>query len=148
MKKFIIIIIVVIVAIILAGFSVWFLQDSRKPDAGETESIVVGVQPLVDGSGLVYIADEQNFFRENGLNVTLKEYETGVSAVNGTLNGENDVAVAAEFVFVENVLKHDKVVGIGSISKSDTFEIIGRRDRGIVNVSDLRERRSAWPEGR
>jgi NitT/TauT family transport system substrate-binding protein len=137
MKKYFIVV-TVIVVIVFAGFTFWFLQNSRKPTVDVTQSIVVGVQPLVDASGLVYIADELNFFHGNGLNVTIKQYNTGLSAVDGTRVGENDIAVAAEFVLVENVLDHNNVTGFGSFSKSDTFEIIGRRDRGIENASDLR----------
>ena len=89
MKKIVVAVISAIVLIILVGFSVWFLQGSQKPAyAGEAASIVVGVQPLVDASGLVYIADEQNYFHDNGLNVTIKQYNTGLSAVTGTRDGE------------------------------------------------------------
>src|SRR5512140_1180602 len=100
-------------------------------------SIVIAYAPF-ESIALLTIADEQNLFKGNGLNVTLRKYNTGVGALDGMLDGEADMAVGAnEFPLVGKALKREGVCTIGSIAKSDFIYLIGRKDRGIKNVSDL-----------
>lgn len=63
--------IAVIAAIVIAGFGNWFLQNAKKNYAGQTESISIGIPPL-ESSALIYIAEDQHFFADNGLNVTVR----------------------------------------------------------------------------
>ena len=101
-------------------------------------SIVVAYAPF-ESIALLTIADEQNLFKGNGLNVTLRKYDTGVGALDGMLNGEADMAVGAnEFPLVGKAFKKEGICTIGSIAKSDFIYLIGRKDRGIENVSDLK----------
>ena len=61
------------------------------------ETLTVAMVPT-EFNALLYIAEAQNFFAANGLQVTLKEdYDSGASAAAGMLNGEADIALAAEF---------------------------------------------------
>jgi NitT/TauT family transport system substrate-binding protein len=137
MKRIVVAVIAVIVVIALVGFGAWYLQSSQKPYAGKPELITIGEPMLLESSGLIYIADDQHFFADNGLNVTIKKYDTGFNAVNGMLNDENDIAVATEFVLVENAFQQEKICSIGSIAKYQTYYIIGQKDKGIENASDL-----------
>ncbi len=92
------------------------------------------------------IADEQHFFADNGLNVTIKNYATGSDAVDNLLKGDNDIAVATEFIIVKNAFKNENIIGIGSIARSENnYLIIGRIDRGVENVSDLKGKKIGVP---
>jgi len=42
---------------------------------GKILSITIGTLPY-EGSALIYIAHEHNFFKANGLVITIKDYET------------------------------------------------------------------------
>jgi NitT/TauT family transport system substrate-binding protein len=147
LKRIVVAIITIFAVIALAGFYVWFIQNSQKPYAGETGSITIGEPTLIESSGLIYIADDQHFFADNGLNVTIKSYDTGFNAVNGMLKGENDIAVATEFVVVRKAFEQEKICSIGSIAKYQTYYIIGRKDKGIENVSDLSGKRIGYTRG-
>jgi len=49
---------------------------------------------------LIYIADEQGFFTANGLDITIKDYNSGAAAVEGMLKAEVDVTTCSEYVIV------------------------------------------------
>ncbi|WP_230742209.1 ABC transporter substrate-binding protein [Methanooceanicella nereidis] len=138
MKKTVITLIAAIIIIALIGSGVWYLQNSRNQISVEMESITVGMSPNIDSAALIIIADDQHYFADNGLNVTIKDYDVGLRAVNGMLNNENDIAIATEFVLVEKVFDQEKIYGFASIAKYEDKVIIGRSDHGIKNVSDLK----------
>jgi NitT/TauT family transport system substrate-binding protein len=102
--------------------------------------IALGTSPL-DTSGLIWIAEERGYFAENGLNVEIKLFDAGKYAVHALLDGKLDVATAAEFVFVGTAMKNERLQTIGSIAKQEFHYLIGRTDRGIEKVSDLKGKR-------
>jgi NitT/TauT family transport system substrate-binding protein len=147
MKKAIAGLIAIALVIFLVVSGAWYLQNSRKPFAGTPESITIGVSPLFDSSALIYIADEQRYFKDNGLNVTIKTYCAGLKAVDGLLNHENDIAVASEFIIVSKAFRHEEILGIGTVARYQNEFIIGRKDRGIEDISDLAGKKIGIPRG-
>ena len=120
-----------------------------KPPAGTPESMVVGLPSPPESSALVYIADEQHFFADNGLNVTIKEYDTGVNAVNDMITTNSpDIAVATEYIIVGKAFEQEKIYGIGSIARQEIF--YHRRPERPWNSERFRPRRgkrSVSPRG-
>jgi sulfonate transport system substrate-binding protein len=116
-------------------------QNNWGSFAGKSESITVAYSPF-ESITLFWVAENQNFFIQNGLNVISLKYDTGAGALNGILNGEADIAVGAnEFPLTLRALDNEKIRTIGSISKSEFIYIVGRADHGIENVSDLNGKR-------
>jgi len=105
------------------------------------ESITVAYAPF-ESTTLFWIAQDQNFFSQNGLNVTPRRYDTGVGSLDGMVNGEADIVVGPnEFPLVGRALQKAGIRTIGSIAKSEFIYLIARRDRGIEKVSDLKGKR-------
>ena len=103
-----------------------------------TESLTVAYSPF-EATALFWIAQDQNFFGQNGLNVTPHRYDTGVGSLDGLLNGEADLVVGtSEFPLVGRALQKERIRIIGTIAKSEFIYLIGRKDRGIEKVSDLK----------
>jgi NitT/TauT family transport system substrate-binding protein len=138
---------IAISVVVLLVIGAWYLLNSQKVYTGMPVSITIGEPMLLESSGLIYIADDRHFFADNGLNVTIKSYDTGYNAVNGMLNKENDIAVATEFVIVGKALEQEKICSIGIIAKYQTYYIIGRIDNGIENASDLGGKRIGYTRG-
>ena len=90
---------------------------------------------------LVYVAQDRKYFAENGLNVTIQDYEAGKLAVDALIAGKADVATAADFVFVTQKFNHPDLVTIGTIATGDVMGFVARRDRGIENYKDLKGKR-------
>jgi NitT/TauT family transport system substrate-binding protein len=139
MRKTVAGLIAVAIIIVLAASGLWYLQNTGKSPAVTPESLVVGLPSPPESSALVYIAEDQHLFADNGLNVSIKEYDTGLHAVNDMIAEKNpDIAVAAEYIIVGKAFQREKIYGVASISRQDIFSIVGRKDHGIQNVSDLK----------
>ena len=96
----------VAVAVIVAAIVVWFVLRQPPERTGPVDKITLGAY-TGDTAALVWIAEDQGFFVENDLEVTIKGYEAGKLAADALLAGEVDVTTSAEFVFVSNAFDHD-----------------------------------------
>lgn len=130
--------IAVIVMITLAGLGTWSLLNSQRSAAKPVESITVAYSPY-ETSALFWIAVDQRFFEENGLNLTLRKYDSGAASLDGVINGEANIAVGvSEFPLTRKAFQGASVRAIGNIDKGDFIYIVARKDRGIGDASDLK----------
>ena len=89
-------------------------------------------------ASLIYIAQDQQYFAANGINLTIKNFPTGVAAVNAMLSGQVDVSVATEFVVVQEALQNAGTYTFASVSKGLDLYIVTRVETGIRNAFDLK----------
>jgi NitT/TauT family transport system substrate-binding protein len=143
MKKLIIIAIFML-ALTIVGFLL--ISQQKAGFSGTPEEITLGA-PALETNALVYVAEDQGYFKKNGLNVTLKKYDSGGAAVPGLLKNETDLAIASEFVMVNAIFHKDDIRALGSIDKFENMFIIARKNRGIESVRDLKNRTIGVPEG-
>ena len=136
MKKIVVVGITGLVVIVLVVLGAWYYLSSKPVYSGTPESITIGGSSS-EYSGLIYIAEDQGFFTRNGLNVTMIDYNSGPSSINGLLNGDVDVWLAPEFTVVGNVFDNENISIIGCIDKYQSVYLIARIDEGIENISDL-----------
>lgn len=130
MKRALIAITVVVSTI---GAIVGGASCSRAP-----EPLTVAWSPF-ESTALVWIAEDQGYFARNGLNLTLRKYDTGAASLDGMLAGEADIAVGTtEFPLVRRAFQKEKIHIIAIIDRSQFVYLVGRKDRGIENVSDLK----------
>jgi ABC-type nitrate/sulfonate/bicarbonate transport system substrate-binding protein len=135
-KKTITIATVLLIAVIIIGSFVYL--NSQKPYNGQMESINVAYSPF-ESLTLFWVAENQNLFSQNGLNVTAHKYDTGAGALASVLNGEDDIVVGTtEFPLTANILNGALIRTISSIAKSEFVYLVGRVDRGIHEISDLK----------
>ena len=73
--------------------------------------------------------------------MTIKENDTGIATTDALLKGEADLATMAEFLMVGNTLQKQRLSILGTMDKTMTIVLIGLRNRGITEVSDLAGRR-------
>ncbi|MBI4330234.1 MAG: ABC transporter substrate-binding protein [Chloroflexi bacterium] len=108
------------------------------------DSITVATETNA-ASSLIFIAEEQNYFAANGLNATFKDYGSGLAAVDGMLRGEVDIGRAAEYVIVGKAFTKESIRTLGSIDRFQQHYIVGRKDRGIDTVSELKGKKIGVP---
>jgi ABC-type nitrate/sulfonate/bicarbonate transport system substrate-binding protein len=136
LKRFAILVTTIVLVVVITSVSFFYLNSTQN--AGKLESIDVAYSPF-ESLALFWVAQEQGFFTQNALNVTVHKYDSGAGALGGVINGEADIAVGtAEFPLVTRALNHESVQTMGSISKSNFVYLITRADRGISNISDLK----------
>jgi ABC-type nitrate/sulfonate/bicarbonate transport system substrate-binding protein len=125
-------------AIAAAASGVFFYANSRRGYTGKMDSIIMAYAPF-ESTALVWIAEDQRYFIRNGLNITARKYDSGVGALDGMLNGDADLTVGAnEFPLVGRAFSKEKIRTIAGMARSEFIYLIGRKDRGIEKVSDLR----------
>ena len=129
-------IILAFLSVVSCGFALW--ACSSGSDSGKMETLTVAVVPT-ELNALFYVAEAQKLFAAKGLQVTLKEkYDSGASAAAGMLNGEADIALAAEFPIVRQIFNKKDITSFGTIAKYENTYIIWRTDSGIKTVQDLK----------
>lgn len=126
----------VVLLFLAAAIGLW--SCSRGEYSGKVETITIGTVPTEINAPL-YIAEAQDFFARNGLQVTIKEdYDSGATATAGMLNGEADVATASEFVTVRQILNKKDLINFGTIAKYENTFIVWHTDSGIKTLQDLK----------
>ncbi len=115
-------------------------QQKSQP-AGTAEKITLAAATGHPGS-LVYIAEELGYFKNNGLEITINEYEAGKLAVDALLAGKADVATGSEFVFVSHSFDNPDLKTFGTIATAQTCKLISRKDHGIEKLGEIT---TVWP---
>ena len=132
------IIVVAVVLVLTILLSSFLYVNYFQNDAAKLESIDVAYSPF-ESLALFWVAQEQGFFVQNDLNVTVHRYDSGAGALGGVISGEADIAVGtAEFPLVIRALDQEPIQTMAVISKSNFIYLVGRADRGISEVSDLK----------
>jgi len=87
----------------------------------------------------VYIAQNQGYFENEGLDITIKEYGSGKAATESMFNGEVDISTVADMPVVLNSFSREDFCIISTFTSSyDFVKIIARKDTGIRTGADLK----------
>ncbi len=139
--KIILVTIVVFLVPLVSGSLLYFYSPK------EPESLDVAY-PSFESVALYWIAQNQSFFKMNGLIVTSHVYTTGAGSLDGLLRGEADIAVGpAEYPVVARTFQNEKLQIIGTVDKIEFIYLVGRKDRGINAVTDLAGKRVGTASG-
>jgi NitT/TauT family transport system substrate-binding protein len=90
-----------------------------------------------EAGALVYVAEDQGYFKKNGLEVTIKDYESGKAAADVLIDGEADICTSAGFVFVSNSFDYADLRVLGTVATVEVKELVARKDKGITTTDDL-----------
>lgn len=128
---------VVIILLILAAH-LWNPAGNALALGEPRETLSLGTV-RIQRSALVLIADAKGYFADEGLDVALKFYDSGLLAVNDMLAGKLDLSTAAPLVVVNKNLdyNHPKLKILTEVGKSEDIRIVGRKDHGLTNPRDL-----------
>src|SRR5574340_691375 len=85
--------VVLAITIVVSLFFVSFIYLNSQSHKIEKLDSVSVAYPKFESVALLWVASQQGFFEENGLNVTLHRYDTGVASLNAVLSNEADIAV-------------------------------------------------------
>ncbi len=140
-KKSWIILILSVAVLLIAGASAWIYsrKNSSQQQVNQKPIETLKVGSVSEFSMLILAAERQGFFERNGLDVQITKYPTGVAAFQGLKNKQVDISAAADFVGVRNSFDNQDYKIIASIMDTpELFRIVGRKDKGIQNPSDLK----------
>lgn len=132
----------VIISILTAGGLYYYFHTassdaslSFEPYTGPRETIRIG--NIGEFSLFNLIAQHEGFFEKHGLDAQITEYTSGPPAMAALLKGDEDIAIAAEFVGVSHIFNNPDLRVLSQVSKHYAFQMIGRKDKGIQKPEDL-----------
>lgn len=129
--------------------------STDEPEPELIGSLTVGLTPFI-GEAALFVADEKGFFRDEGLEVTLKVNNSGRESVRQLLSGEIEIAHVAETPILYTIMDPDYVTGekVGElqilanmIHANRIQSVLARRDAGIEEPQDIRGKRVALAGG-
>jgi NitT/TauT family transport system substrate-binding protein len=112
-------------------------QKAQQP----IDKIRLGVETSVLSSP-VWIAEDKGYFQIEGLDVQIKEFGSGKTALRTMLNdGSLDMVTAAQTPIMFSSFNRNDYAIIAIMTYSDNdVKVLGRKDQGIANPSDLKGR--------
>lgn len=113
------------------------------------ELIPITVAPTtLPGSAPIFVAREQGFFREAGLDATVRTYAAGRLALADLLAGKVDVAMVADTPIARSALDGRRPVVLATVDEIEGANyIVARKDRGITKATDLSGKRLGLLQG-
>jgi NitT/TauT family transport system substrate-binding protein len=126
--------------VVLGAVIIWtqlanYMNSSPVLYNGPMEHITTG--NVGEYSSLAIIAHEKGFFKNNGVDVVMRDYASGPEAVADMLAGKIDTATAADFVGVSNSFKYKDLRILTTQMRADSFFMAARRDRNITSPAEL-----------
>jgi sulfonate transport system substrate-binding protein len=116
-----------------------FFGLSLTAHAGER--VVIGISSALT-STLNIIAQQQNYFSQQGVDAEIRVIASGSKAVAMMLNDEIDISESAIFALVSSSFSRRdfRIYTQTSISGNDNM-IVARKDKGIRKITDLKGKR-------
>jgi NitT/TauT family transport system substrate-binding protein len=124
---------------VLAGCSA-VTGSSSSGGTLEKKSIVIDAFPAIDSTGL-FIAQEKDLFKQQGLNVTIKLATTSQAAIDGQLSGEYDITSADYVTYIDNVLMKKaplRIVGESSFLQPNVLTLLVKPGSSVQKVAELK----------
>jgi len=129
--------ILVVMLILLATISWLMYKDRVSNQIGKNLDTLNISAYAGDFTTLIWLAQANNLFEKNGLNVTIEEHDNGVAPLEDLIAQKADVATAAEFVFVSHYFNNQKLKIISQIDQADAIYVIAKKSAGINSPEDL-----------
>ena len=93
-----------------------------------------------EGAALLYIADQEGFFRRNDIVVAVADVATPGAGLEAMMQGEADLALIGQSLVVDRALRGEEIKVIASTSIIFTWRLVGPRS-GIDEPVDLTGKR-------
>lgn len=126
--------------ILLCIGGVWIVRAvSTSPKPHVVEKLRVGAEKGLL-AGAVWVAEQNGYFRDEGIDVEIEEFPSGRAAFESLLHDRRlDVATVAQTpVVFQSFQRNDFEIIAAMVSSTNDVKILARRDAGITEPEDLR----------
>lgn len=126
---------------VLIGFAVWFFFFQKQPQgySGQTEEVKIEMAlRMPEFRSLINLADDLGYFSKNGVKVSLNYQNSSADVIKNLKEGKIDIGAVGDFTFVSESFSNENISILTSFTKSDNVVLIGRKDEGISEASDLK----------
>ncbi len=125
---------------VLAGCSAASQGSGSGGGKLEKTNITVDAFQAIDSAGL-FVALQQGLFKQQGLNVTIKQTTTSQSAIDGQLKGQYDITSADYVTYVDNVLLKKaslRIIGESSFLQPNVLTLLAKPGSSVQTVGQLK----------
>ncbi len=131
----------IIVVIIAVGTWVWRTQNSVEKKNRHLNKLTIATISPSFTSYSVYVAKEEGFFEDQGLDVTLQPYPHGTATLNALVERKAEFATCSETPFMHAILRGAEIYALATtVTAEKHLAIVARKDKGISDPKDLRNK--------
>ena len=137
-------ILVGVVAVIVVGVGVgfWFMQRQSKapPYIGPVEKVTLGVETSLLPAA-VWIAENKGYFQEEGLDLTIEEFNSGKASLVAMLEGNKDIDISAAAptpIMFNSFDRQDFYIFSTFAYAFEDIKVVANKDSGINIAEDLK----------
>ena len=142
--------IIAVVVMASVGISAWYLlRQVDNGNSGSVEEVTLGVESSLLPAA-VWVSENKGYFREQGLNLTIKEFDSGRLSLLAMLRGDEGVdvcTVAPTPIMFNSFDRQDFSIFATFVHSYDDVKVIARKDVGITTAADLMGKRIGTPSG-
>ncbi len=134
-------------ALILSGYF-WTTQTQPSPTEEPLLKATLGVEASLLPAA-VWISEEKGYFQEYGLDLTIKEFDSGRQSLMAMLEGNQgiDISTVAPTPIMLNSFERSDFSVFGTfVSSYEDVKVIARNDR-VTSAEDLRGKKVGTPMG-
>jgi len=140
-----------LVPLIIAVFGgiYWFFLKQPEKYTGPVEKVTLGVESSLLPAA-VWIAEGKDYFQEEGLDLTIKEYDSGRLSLLAMLEGNKgiNISAAAPTPIMFNGFKNQDFSIFATFAYAyEDIKVIARKDKGITTAADLKGKKIGTPMG-
>lgn len=136
---------VVFAALAIGGYFSW-AEPLPTKYSGPIEKVTIGIAIAPIGLHF-FIAENEGYFADNGLDVEIKRYPSGKAAVGDLIDNKVDMAASAEFGFMGKVSDNSDLRIVASIATTNINYLVANKNKGIEKISDLKGKRIVTVSG-
>lgn len=116
--------------------------------AEKTGKITLGCEASLLTSS-VWVAENKGYFQDEGIEVNIKAFDSGRTALNAMLEEGNldMVTVAQTPVALNSFTRNDYAIIAAMVSSGNDVKVIARKDKGINAARDLKGKKIGMTQG-
>lgn len=114
--------------------------EAPGTEGSETDVIKLGVTTGLNDHYIALVGIENGFFQENGIDLQLVEFATGIETIDATTSGQVDIGKAADFAIVNRIGNTDgnfKGKLIAKFESSQNYALYADPEK-IHSIEDLK----------
>lgn len=135
-KSWLLAVVLIIMLVFGATAFIWMAKKAEQASQPGIKITLGAEKSLM--TTLIWIAEAQGFFVQKGLDVSIREYESGRMSLLAMLNGEVDIAtVATTPIMFQSFQRNDFSIFASIVYSDESVKLIARADKGIQTAEDL-----------
>ena len=148
-KKISIGIIIGVIAVVVGISLYWAFQRQPEKYTGPVEKLTLGVETSLLPAA-VWVAENKGFFQEEGLDLTIKGFDSGRLSLLAMLKGDEGIdmsAAAPTPIVFSSFDRQDFSIFATFAYAYEDIKVIARKDKGINTAADLKGKKIGTPMG-